>query len=149
MERVNHVDIVQVGSGSLVGYVDRMLQWQIPYREGLEFGITGTYAALVFVIQLTEAYSHLTRTRSRSRDDNQLTRRLYIVILAKAIIAGYEFNVVGIAVDEVMHVRLDAHALQAMTELVGSILTIVMRDDYRTHHKVTIHEFLAQAQHLA
>ena len=50
MERVNHVDIVQVGCSSLVSDVDRMLQRQVPYREGLKLSITGTNATLVLII---------------------------------------------------------------------------------------------------
>ena len=50
MEGVNHVHIVEVGSRSLVGNVDRMLQWQTPYWEGLEFRITCTDAALVLIV---------------------------------------------------------------------------------------------------
>ena len=70
MEWVDHVDVVQVGSSGLVGNVDRMLQWQVPDGEGLELGITRTDATFVLVIQLTQADGHLTRTRSRSSNDD-------------------------------------------------------------------------------
>ena len=52
MERVDHVHIVQVGGGSLVSQVDRMLQGDVPDGEGLKLGITGFHAPLVFVVQL-------------------------------------------------------------------------------------------------
>ena len=39
MERVDHVDVVQIGGGGLVGQVDGMLEGQIPDGEGLELGV--------------------------------------------------------------------------------------------------------------
>ena len=50
MERVNHVYVVQVGGGSFVCYVNRVLQRKVPHREGLEFCVTGFYAPLVLLI---------------------------------------------------------------------------------------------------
>ena len=41
MERVDHVDIVQICSGSFVGKVYRMFQRKVPDREGLKFCIAG------------------------------------------------------------------------------------------------------------
>ena len=52
MERVNHVHIVEVGSGSLIGDIDGMLQGEVPYGEGLKLRITGTDPAFVLVIEL-------------------------------------------------------------------------------------------------
>ena len=52
MERINHIDIVEVGGRSLVGDVHGMLQWKVPHRESLELGIAGTCATLVLVIEL-------------------------------------------------------------------------------------------------
>lgn len=50
MERVNHVDVVEVGSGGFVGNVDRVLEWQVSYGEGLKFGISGSNAAFILII---------------------------------------------------------------------------------------------------
>ena len=52
MEGVDHIHIVQIGRGGLVGQIDRVLQRQIPDGEGLILGVTRTDAPLVFVIQL-------------------------------------------------------------------------------------------------
>ena len=148
MERVNHVHIVQVGRSSLIGNVDRVLQRQVPYRESLELSISGTDATFVLVVQLRQADSHLTRARTRSGDDDQLARSLHIIVLAEALIAGDEFHVVGIAIDEIVHIRLDAHALQAVAEQVGSLLAVIVSDDHRAHHELAVHELLAQTQHI-
>ena len=50
MEGVYHVDIIQVGSGSLIGYVDRMLEGQIPHREGLKLAVSRSHTPLVLIV---------------------------------------------------------------------------------------------------
>ena len=41
MEGVDHVHVVQIGGGRLVGEVDRVVQGQVPDGEGLKLGIAG------------------------------------------------------------------------------------------------------------
>ena len=53
-----------------------------------------------------------------------------------------------IAVDGVVDVRFDTLALQTVTELVGSLLAVVVGDDHRAHHELAVHELVAQAQHV-
>ena len=53
MEWVDHIHIVKVGSGSLVGYVYGVLQWQVPHGECLELGIASLHTTLVLVVELT------------------------------------------------------------------------------------------------
>ena len=106
-----------------------MLQRQVPHREGLELGITGTLATTVFVVKLTQTYCHLAAARTRSGNDDQLARGFYKVVLAVAFITGNELYIVRIALDGVMNISLDAHALEAMTELVGCHLSVIVGDD--------------------
>ena len=148
MEGVDHVHIVEVGGSCFIGDVYRMLQGQTPYGESLKLGITSLYTALILIVELTETYSHLARTWTWSCDDDELSRCLNVVVLTKAFVAGNEFHVMGITIDKVVYIRLDAHALQSMTELICCILTVIMSDDDRSYHKVAIHEFLAQTQHV-
>lgn len=70
MEWVDHVDVVEVGCGSLVGYVDRMFEREVPNRECLKLSVSGSYAMFVFVVELAQAYSHFAATRTRSGNDN-------------------------------------------------------------------------------
>ena len=86
VERVDHVDIVEVGGGRLVGDVDRMFERQAPYGEGLELGISGLYAALVFVVELAEAYGHLAAAGSGGGDDHQRPGGLDVVVLAETLV---------------------------------------------------------------
>ena len=71
MERVYHVNVVQVGSSGFVSDVYRMLKRKIPYGECLELGISGSYATLVLIVQLTEADCHFAATRTGSSNDDQ------------------------------------------------------------------------------
>ena len=50
MERVDHIDIVQICSGSFICQIDRMFQRNIPDWESFEFGISGSYSTFVFVV---------------------------------------------------------------------------------------------------
>lgn len=50
MERVDHVDVVQICGCRLICEVDRMLQRQIPDRKCLEFGISCMDSAFMFMI---------------------------------------------------------------------------------------------------
>ncbi len=54
----------------------------------------------------------------------------------------------GIAVDGVVYVRLDAQALETVAELVGCMLAGIVSDDHRAHHEVAAHKLIAQAEHI-
>ena len=148
VEGVDHVHVVEVGGSSLVGDVHGMLQRQVPDGEGLELRVAGTDAPLVLVVELRQTGCHLAATRSGSGDDDERTRGLHIVVLAESLVAGDEFHIVRIAVDGVVDVALDAHSLQAVAELVGGMLAVVVGDDDRAHHEVAAHELVAQAEHI-
>ena len=104
MEGVDHIHIVEVGGGCLVGDVHGVLQRQVPYGEGLELGITRTDAALVLVVELRQTGGHLTAAGTRGRHDDQFARGLHVVVLAEALVAGDQFHVGGIAVDGVVDI---------------------------------------------
>ena len=148
MEGVNHVDIVQVGSGSLVCNVYWVLQGQIPYGESLELGISCTHATLVLVVQLAKAYSHLAAARARSRNNNQGATGFNIVILAKSLVRRYEVHVVRIALNKIMAIGVDAVALQPLAKSNGGGLPVVVGYDNRTNHKATVLKLATQTQHV-
>ena len=52
MERIDHVDIVQVSRCCLICQVDRMFQRNVPDRESLEFRISGTDTSAMLLIKL-------------------------------------------------------------------------------------------------
>ena len=87
MERVDHVHVVQVGGGGLVGQIDRVLQGNVPDGEGLKLGVARAYAVFVLVVELGEARRHLAAAGTRRGDDDERVRRLDILVAAKALVA--------------------------------------------------------------
>ena len=51
MERVDHVDVIEIGRCCFICQVDRMLQRQIPDRECFKFSVAGLNAAFMFMIE--------------------------------------------------------------------------------------------------
>ncbi len=148
MEGVDHVHVVEVGCRSFVGDIHGMFQWKIPHWESLELGISRTDASLVLIVELRETSGHLAAAWTRSGNNDKWAVGLYVVVLAKTFVAGYELYIVRIAVNGVVDVRLDAFALEPVAELIGSVLTIIVSDHHTAHHEVATHEFIAQAEHV-
>ena len=148
MERVDHVHIVQVGSSRLVCHVDRMFQRKIPYREGLELGITRLHTLLVFLIELAQANSHLTATRTRSRNNYQRTSGFYIVVLSETFIRVNQSYIVWITFDGIMTIDLDAETFQAVLVSIRARLAIIVSDDYPTGIQSYFFEFIAQTENI-
>ena len=148
MEGVDHVHIVEVGSGCLIGDVHGMFEGQVPYGERFKLGISGTHASAVFMVELAQAHGHLAASRTGRGDDDQGALCLHIVILAESFVRCDERHVVGIPLDEVMAVGLDAVALEALAEGGCGRLAIVVRNDHRAYHEATMLEFSAQAKHV-
>ena len=112
MEGVDHVDVVKIRCRSLIGEVDGVVERQIPYREGLELGVTGLDAALVLVIELGEAGGHLAAAGTGCRDDDQRPGCLDIVVAAEALVADDQRDVGGVACDRVVAVDAQAESLE-------------------------------------
>ena len=148
VEGVDHVHVVEVGGGSLIGDVHRMLQREVPYGESLELGVSGLHATLVFVVELAEAYGHLAAAGARGCDDDEGPGGLHIVVAAETLVGVDERNVRGIALDGIVVVGLDAQAFQLLAVEVGGVLTVVVGDDDGADEEAAVLEFRAQAQHV-
>ena len=55
VEVVNHVDVIQVHGGRLVGDIYGVIQRKIPDREGLKLCVSRGHSALVIVVELGQA----------------------------------------------------------------------------------------------
>ena len=82
VERIDHVEILEVCRSCLVSYVYRMLERQIPDREGLKLGVSCLTAALVFVIYLRKRCRELAGSTARTGHDYQRLRNFYVYGLA-------------------------------------------------------------------
>ena len=149
MEGVDHVHIVQVGGGGLIGQVHRVLEGQVPNGEGFKLGVAGGDPTLVLVVELAEAGGHLTAARAGGGDHHQGTGGLHVLVLAKALVGDDLGNVVGVAGNGIVAVHPHAQALQPLLEQVGRLLAGILGDHHAAHIQVHAPEGVDQAQHIA
>ena len=149
MERVDHVDIVQIGGSSLVSQVDRVLQRQIPDREGLIFCIAGVYTAFVLMVKLGKAGCHLSASRSRCGNDNERAGCLDVLVLSVSLIAHDQWHIMRIARNRVVNVNRDAELLQSLLESVCTVLSGILRDDNTADIEAASAELINQTEHVA
>ena len=129
MEGVNHINVLQISRSSLVSHVYRMLQRQIPDREGFEFSITGLNTALVFMIQLRQAGSHFAASGTRSSNNHQRTCSFYIVVLTIARITDNMLYIMRIAFNRIMVINLDIQSLQLILKAFDRFLALILRNN--------------------
>ena len=146
MERVNHIDIVEVGGSGLIGYVDRVTEREIPHGEGLKFGIARFDASLVLVEKLAQTHGHLAAAGAGGCDDDKRLGSLNIIVAAEALVRCYEADIGRVAVDDVMYIAFDAHALEACAESVGTCLAVVVGDDDGVDRKAALLKLAAQSE---
>ena len=148
MERVDHVDVIQICSGSFIGKVYRMFQRKIPDRESLEFRISGFYATFVFMIELGKAGCHLSASRSRGCDHNQRSCGFNIVIFSIALITYDQRGVAWISGDQVKLVNTDTQFLQTFLEEIGAFLAGVLCDAYASYIQATACKLIHKTEHV-
>ena len=134
MEGVDHVHVVQIRRGRLVSQVHRVLQGQVPHREGLKLGVAGADAPLVLVVKLAQTGGHLAAAGAGGRHHHQAPLRLDIVVPSEALLRHDQRHVGGIVRDDIVLVHPDAQHLQPLLELVGHGLAPVMGD----HHAADV-----------
>ena len=124
MEGVDHVDVVEVGGGGLVGDVDRVVQRQVPDREGLELRVARGDAPLVVVVDLGQAGGHLAAARAGGGDDHQVPPGLDVLVAPVTLRRDDAGDVTGVAGDGEVTVDRDAQRLELALEVLG--LTVVI-----------------------
>ena len=133
MERIDHIHIVQISSSSFISQIYRMLQWNIPDREGLKLRIACMDAPLVFVVQLGQTGGHFSTSWSRCSDDNQRTGSLDIIIFSITFITDDQRNIARVARNHIMGIYLDTQFLKTAAEHIGTVLTCILCDDNASH----------------
>lgn len=146
VERIDHIHIVQIRCGGLVGDVDRVLQRKVPDRERLELGIAGGHSLLVLVVELAKAHGHLATTRPRSRHDDERTCGLHVVVLPVPLFGIDQGHIVRVALDRVVVVGLDAHLLELRLVRLGAGLAVEVGDHDAADEKAPADELCAQSQ---
>ena len=148
MEGVNHVHVVQIRRGRLVGQIHRMLEGQVPDGEGLELGVARSDAPLVVVVELGEAGGHLAAAGARRRHHHQRVRGLHILILSKALVADNVLHVGGVARDGIVAVAPDAQGGQPLQKGVRRPLAAVPAHHHAAHIEAHAPEDVDQPQHV-
>ncbi len=148
MEGVDHVHIVQVGGGGFVGDVDGMFQGQVPDGEGFELGVTGLHTAHILLIELAQANGHFAAAGSGGGHHHQRAVGLHILIASKTLWRVNELHIGGVALNQVMIIDADAHALQTLAVCHGAGLAVVVGDHHTAHNKPTVHENVTQTKHI-
>ena len=111
VERIDHVNVLQVGRSRLIRHIQRVLKRQVPNRESLELRITGFVSVCMLVIELAQAHRHLSASRTRRRDNDKRTRGLHEIIPTETILRSNEVHIMRIAVDDIMIVHANTFAL--------------------------------------
>ena len=148
MERVDHVHIVQVGRGGLVGQIHRVLEGNVPDGEGLELGVTGLHAALVLVVQLGKAGRHFAAAGAGGRDDHQRALSLDVIVLAVALVADDAGHIVGVAGNFVVAEGADAQTVQPLFKGLHLRCGGVLGHAHAAHIQAHLLKRVDQAQHV-
>jgi len=148
MERIDHIHVLEVQRGGLVGYVDGMVQRDVPYRERLELGVSRGDSSPVLIVQLGEAYRHLPAAGTGSGHHDERARRLDELVASVSVIGRYEVHVGRIARYRIVAVHLEAQGLGLPLELVGGSLPVVAGDDYPAHRDPPVVEGVHQPEGL-
>ena len=148
MERGDHVDIVQIGGSSLIGQVDRVLQRQIPDREGFIFGIAGVYTAFVLVVKLGKTGCHLSASRSRCGNDNERACRFDVFVLSISLIAYDQRYIVRVARNCVVNVNRDAELLQSLFKGICAVLAGILGNYYASDVEAASAELVDQTEYI-
>ena len=148
VERVDHVHVVQVGRRSFVREVHRMLERNVPNREGLELGIPRLDSTLVFVVNLRKAHSHLSTSRARCGHHHEFAGGFNKFILAVTIVAHHQRNVARVTRNRVMAINLEAKVFKLLLIGNGTRLFLPAGQHHGTHVQAIPTESVDQAQHV-
>ncbi len=140
MEGVDHVYIVQVGGGGLIGQVHRVLEGQVPDGEGFKFGIARLNPPLVVVVQLAQAGGHFAAAGAGGRYYDQGVAGLDIVVFAQALVADDVGHVGGVACNGIVPVAADAQVFQPVEEGVCRGLSAVAGQHHAAHIQAHVPE---------
>ena len=130
VERIYHVDIVQVRSCGLVGDVNRMLERQVPHRESLELRISSLYPPLALLVQLAEAYGHLAAAGTRSCHNHERTGGLNVIVFSETFVGINKRHVFRISLDGVMIIGGNPQTLESLAVCGRAFLTTIMGDNH-------------------
>ena len=147
MERINHIDIIQIRSCCFISKIHWMLQRNIPDWESLKLRITCFNTALMLMVQLRQTCCHLTTSRSRSCHNDQWTLCRNIIILAEAILTDNQRNIRRITLDHIMSVCSHTKITQSLNKSVRGLLSLILCNHNTSHIKSHTSEKVDESQY--
>ena len=148
MERVDHVDVLKVRCRRFIGNVDRMLERQVPDRECLELGVSGSASSDVLVVELGQACRQFAASAARAGHYYERLGDFDIRIRAVALLAYDSVNIGRIAFCKAVLVCLDAALLELVDELgYGRGILLKSRNYDAVDLKVVLPEDIYESQH--
>ena len=148
MIRIDHIDILQVGGGGLIGQVHRVVQREVPDREGLKLGVARLDAPAVLMVELGQAGGHLAAAGARGGDHHKRPAGDDVVVAAVALIADDQRDIGRVAGDGIVEEHRHPEGLQPVAKGIGGGLALVLGDDHAAHIQPDGPEGIDQAQHL-
>ena len=124
VEVVDHIDVVQVHGCRLVGDVHRVIQGEVPDREGFELRVSRGQSALVIMVELREAGCELAGSRSGSGDNHQRASRMNVFVTAQPLIGDNEVNIVRVALDGIVACDVDSTGFKLAFEGVCLLIRV-------------------------
>ena len=93
MVGVNHVHILKIHRSRFVSQVHGVLERHAPYGECLKLCVSRLHAALMLVVELAQAGSHLAAAGARGSNHHQAAAGHHKLILAISIFADDSLQV--------------------------------------------------------
>ena len=129
MERVDHVDVVQIHGCRFIRHIDRVLEREVPYREGFKLGVARLDATLLIVVELRQAGCHFSASGTGSGDDHKRFCGFDVIVFAVTVVADNLLYIGGVSLNGIVAVDLDAEVLQPLDKGIRRRLFGVMGDD--------------------
>ena len=106
-----------------------MFQREVPDRKCLKLRVSGADPAFVFVVELREACSHLSASRTRCGHDHERMGRLDVIVFPISVIADDQRDIGRIACSIIMNIHWDIQVLKTVFEEDGAFLSGKLCDD--------------------
>ena len=148
MVGINHVHVVQIYRGGLIGQIHRVLQRQVPDGEGLKFRIAGRDTPLVLVVELAQAGGHFPAAGTGAGDHHQGTLRFHIFVGAQALVADDVGDGGGVARNGKMPEAADAQGSQPLVKGLCRRLPCIAGEDHAAHIQSHGAEGVDEPQHI-
>ena len=130
MEVVDHIDVVQVHGCRLVGNVHRVIQGEVPDREGFKLRVSRGQSALVIVVELREAGCELAGAGSGSGNNHQRASRMNVFVTSQPLIGDNEVDIVRVALDGIVACDVDSTGFKLAFEGVCLLIGVAPTGDH-------------------